>query len=82
MGNSAIAVVSAAIQNGVIISIDFLEPSPMCPRAKMVQWYTKPHTIFSYYQPRCLTLMSRWPANIFWIILDFKMLHLGQFFFH
>jgi hypothetical protein len=42
--NSVVAVVSAAIQNGVIISIDFLEPSPMCPRSEMVQWYINPHT--------------------------------------
>ncbi len=34
--NSVVAVVSAAIQNGVIISIDFLESSLMCPRLKMV----------------------------------------------
>ena len=79
---SVVAAVSTAIQNGVIISIDFLEPTPMWTRSEMAEWYTNPHTIFSYYQPRCLTLISKWPANIFWIILDLKMLHLGQFFEH
>ncbi len=53
--DSVVAAVSTAIQNGAIISIDFLEPSPTCPRSEMVSWYTKPHTIFSYYLAGCLT---------------------------
>lgn len=31
--DSVVAVVSTAIQDGAIISIDFLEPSPMWPRS-------------------------------------------------
>ena len=58
--DSVVAVVSAAIQNGVIISIDFLEPSPMCPRSEMVECGTPIHTRFS------VTIMhDAW--HFFWI---------------
>jgi len=44
--DSVVAEVSTAIQNGAIISIDFMEQSPTYPRWEMVEWYTNPHTIF------------------------------------
>ena len=62
--DSVVASVCTAIQNGAIITIAFLECSPMCPRSKMVQWYTNPHTIFSYYQPLCLKVIPKRLAKI------------------
>jgi len=52
--DSVVAAVSIAVQNGVIISIDFLEPTPKWTRSEMAERYTNPHTRVSYYQPRCL----------------------------
>jgi len=57
--DSVVAAVSTAIQNGAIISIDYMEPSPTSPRSETVEWYTNPHTIFSYYQQRYLTPLPK-----------------------